>query len=73
MDASLLKELIGKGRPVRIETASGEAYEIRHQDFVSFSPKRTSIYISFEQNSTEHLAMIPLLTVTAAVITEEEP
>ena len=71
MDASLLKELIGKGRPVRVETASGEAYEIRHQDFVSFSPKRTSVYISFEKNGEEHFAIVPLLTVTAAVVREE--
>ena len=71
MDVSLLKELIGKGKPVRIETASGQAYEVRHQDFVSFSPKRTSLYISFEENGEEHFAIVPLLMVTAAVVKEE--
>ena len=68
MEASLLKELIGKGQPVRIETDSGQAFEIRHQDFISFSPKRTSLFISFEENGEEHFAIVPLLTVTAAVV-----
>jgi hypothetical protein len=68
MDVSLLKELIGKGKPVRIETASGESYVIRHRDYVAFSPKRTSLLVLFEQDGDEHFALLPLLTVTAAAV-----
>lgn len=68
MDVSLLKELFREGQPVRIETASGRAFIVRHQDFVSFSPKRTSLLISFEENGEERFAVVPLLTVTAAVV-----
>ena len=67
MDASLLKELIGKGQPVRIETASGQTFEA-HRDSVAFSPKRTSLLILFEENGEEHFALVPLLTITAAVV-----
>jgi len=68
MDASLLKDLIGKGKPVRIETASGESYQIRNRDSVAFSPRKTSLLVLFEENGDEHFALIPLLTVTAAVV-----
>jgi len=68
MDVSLLKELIGKGQPVRIETASGEAYEVRNRDCVAFSPRKTSVLILFEENGEEHFALVPLLTITAAVV-----
>jgi hypothetical protein len=68
MDASLLKELIGKGQPVRIETASGQAFEVRHRDSVAFSPRKTSLLILFEEDGEEHFALIPLLTITAAVV-----
>jgi hypothetical protein len=67
MDASLLKELIGKGRPLRIETASGQAFDVRHRDFIAFSPRQTSLLIWFEENDEEHFALVPLLTVIAAV------
>jgi hypothetical protein len=66
MDVSLLKELIGKGKPVRIETASGQAYEVRNRDYVAFSPKRTTMLILFEENGEEHFALLPLLTITSA-------
>ena len=68
MDVSLLKEIIGKGKPVRIETASGEAYEVRNRDYVAFSPKRTTMIILFEENGEEHFALVPLLTITSAVV-----
>ena len=68
MDASLLKELIGKGQPVRIETASGESYEVRGRDYIAFSPKRTTMLILFEENGEEHFALVPLLTITSAVV-----
>jgi hypothetical protein len=68
MDASLLKDLIGKGQPVHIETASGQAFEIRHRDFVAFSPRKTSLVLLFEKNGDEHFALVPLLTITSAVV-----
>jgi hypothetical protein len=67
MDPSLLKDLIGRGQPLRIETASGQAFEVRHRDFIAFSPRQTLLLIWFEENEEEHFALVPLLTVTAAV------
>jgi hypothetical protein len=34
---------------------------------VSFSPKKTSLIISYEEDGEEHFAIVPLLTVTAAM------
>jgi hypothetical protein len=68
MDAALLEDLISRNQPFRIETASGRVFEVPHRDFVSFSPKRTSLSIFFEENGEEHFAIVPLLTVTAAMI-----
>lgn len=67
MDASLLEDLIAKNKPFRIETASGRVFEIPHRDFISFSPKRTTLSIFFEENGEEHFALVPLLTVTSAM------
>ncbi len=67
MDASLLADLIGKNQPLRIETASGRVFDVRHRDFLSFSPKKTSLLIWFEEGDEEHFALVPLLTVTAAM------
>ena len=67
MDAGLLEDLISRNQPFRIETASGRVFEVPHRDFVSFSPKRTSLSVFFEENGEEHFAIVPLLTVTAAV------
>lgn len=67
MDASLLEDLIAKNKPFRIETASGRVFEIPHRDFISFSPKRTTLSIFFEENGEEHFALLPLLTVTSAM------
>lgn len=68
MDAALLEDLIAQNRPLRIETASGRIFDVPHRDFLSFSPRRTSLSIFFEENGEEHFALIPLLTVTAAMI-----
>lgn len=67
MDASLLADLINKNEPVRIETTSGRVFDVHHRDFVSFSPRKTSLLVWFEENGEEHFAIVPLLTVTAAI------
>jgi hypothetical protein len=67
MDAGLLEDLISRNQPFRIETASGRVFEVPHRHFVSFSPKRTSLSVFFEENGAEHFAIVPLLTVTSAV------
>lgn len=67
MDASLVEELISKNKPFRIETASGRVFEVLHRSFVHFSPRKTSLFIFFEENRKEHFATVPLLTVTAAI------
>jgi hypothetical protein len=36
MDASLIEEVITKNKPFKIETASGQVFEVPHRDFVSF-------------------------------------
>ena len=66
VDVSLLEDLMSKNHPFRIETAFGRVFKVPHRDFVSFSPKRTSIFISFEDGGRERYAIVPLLTVTAA-------
>ena len=67
MDVSLLEDLIAKNKPFRIETAFGRVFDVPHRDFLSFSPKKTSLLISFEKDGNEHFAIVPLLTVTAAM------
>jgi hypothetical protein len=67
MDVSLLEDLIAKNKPFRIETASGGVFDVPHRDFLSFSLKKTSLLISFEEDENEHFAIVPLLTVTAAM------
>jgi hypothetical protein len=65
MDPSLVQNLIRENKPFRVETASGRTFEVPHRDFISFSPRRTSVFISYEENGEEHFAIVPLLTVTA--------
>jgi hypothetical protein len=67
MEASLLGDVISKNKPFRIETASGRIFDVAHRNFISFSPKRTSISIFFEEDGVERFAIVPLLTVTAAI------
>jgi len=73
MDATLLEEVILKNKPFRVETASGRIFDVPHRDFVSFSPRRTSISIWFEENGGEHFAIVPLLTVTAVITKADRP
>ena len=65
MDVSLLEDLLTKNKPLRIETASGRVFDVPLRDFISFSPKKSSLFISFEEDGNEHFAIVPLLTVTA--------
>jgi len=67
MDASLLEELIVSNKPFKIETASGRVFEVPHRDFVSFSTRKTALFISYEENGAELFAIVPLLTITAAM------
>jgi hypothetical protein len=67
MDASVIQNLLSRNQPFRIETTSGRGYDVQHRDFVSFSLKRTSISIFFEENGEDHFAIVPLDTVTAAI------
>ena len=67
MDVSLLEDLVAKNKPFRIETASGRVFDVPHRDFMSFSPRKTSLFISYEEEGKEHFAIVPLLTVTAAM------
>jgi hypothetical protein len=67
VDVSLIEELIVKNKPFRVETAAGRVFEVPHRDFVSFSPRKTSLIISYEEDGKEHFAVVPLLTVTSAM------
>lgn len=66
MDKTFLEELIESNQPFRVETAAGRVFEIPHRDFVSFSPKKTALIVSYEENDDEHFAIVPLLTITSA-------
>jgi hypothetical protein len=67
MDASLIEELIAKNKPFKIETAAGRVFEVPHRDFLSFSTRKSSLIISYEENGKEHFAIVPLLTITSAM------
>jgi hypothetical protein len=41
-------------------------FEVPHRDFVSFSTRKISVIVSYEENGAEHFAIVPLLTITAA-------
>jgi hypothetical protein len=73
MDAKLIKDLVYANRPFRIETASGRVFEVPHRDFISFTPKRTAIVITYEEDGHDHFAVVPLLTVTAAMAKSPGP
>ena len=68
MDVSLLEDLIARNKPFLIETASGRVFDVPHRDFVNISPKKTTLLIFYEENGDEHFALVPLLTVTAAMM-----
>jgi len=67
MDASLIEELLTKNKPFKIETAPWRVFEVPHRDFVSFSTRKTSSIVSYEENVTEHFAIVPLLTIISAM------
>ena len=66
MDKGLIEDLIEANEPFEIVTAGGEVFEIPHRDFVSFSRKKTSLFVSYERDGDERFAIVPLLTVTSA-------
>jgi len=67
MDAARIEDLIAKNKPFRVETAAGRVFDVPHRDFVSFSTKRISLLISYQENGDEHFAIVPLLTITSAM------
>jgi hypothetical protein len=67
MDSSLLEDLIEHNKPFQVETASGRVFDIPHRDFVSFSRKKTSLIISYDKNGEDHVAIVPLLTITSTM------
>lgn len=67
MDAGLINDLVVSNQPFRIETASGRIFDVPHRDFITFSPKRTSLFVFYVENDEEHFAIVPLLTITSAM------
>jgi len=67
MDSSLLEDLIEHNKPFQVETASGRVFDIPHRDFVSFSRKKTSLIISYDENGEDHVEIVPLLTITSTM------
>lgn len=65
MDSSLVKKMIEQNRPFRIKTAGGDVYDVPHRDFISFSPRRTTLFVSYVENGKESVAYIPLQTVAS--------
>jgi len=61
-----MEELIEGNQPFRIETAAGRVFEVPHRDFVSFSSRKTALFISYEEEGEEHFAIVPLLNITSA-------
>ena len=67
MVSSLIEDLIKENRPFQIETASGRVFDVPHRDFVSFSRKKTALIISYDKDGEDHIAIVPLLTVTSTM------
>ena len=67
MEAKPIQDLIDNNKPFRIETAAGRIFEIPHRDFVSFSARKTSLLVNYDENGDEHFAVVPLLTITSAI------
>ena len=67
MQANSIQGLIEKNKPFRIETAAGRVFEVPHRDFISWSPKKTSLLIWYQEQGDDHFAIVPLLTVTSAM------
>lgn len=69
MDKGQLETIIHSGKPFEIETAAGRTYRVEHQDYVSFSPKKTTLIIShLDSEGEETFSVVPLLTITSAAI-----
>lgn len=71
MDKSLIEALIDSNKPFRIETVAGRIFDIPHRDFVAFSPKKTTLIVSYEEDDKERFALVPLLTVTSAMADDD--
>ncbi len=67
MEAKLIQDLIENNKPFRIETAAGRIFEVPHRDFISFSGRKTSLVVNYNENGDEHFAIVPLLTITSAM------
>lgn len=67
MDSTPIEDLIEANKPFCVETAAGRVFDIPHRDFVSFSRKRTSLIISYDENGEDHIAIVPLLTITSTM------
>jgi|GEM_PF-1763830 len=67
MDSSLIEDPTKENRPFQIETASGRVFDVPHRDIVSFSRTKTALIISYDKDSEDHTAIVPLLTVTSAM------
>jgi hypothetical protein len=67
MDASLIEGLIHESKAFRVQTASGGVFHVPHRDFVSFTPRKTSLLTSCEEEGKEHFPIVPLFTATAAL------
>jgi hypothetical protein len=42
-------------------------FEVPHADFTVFLPRKTSLFISYEENGDEHFAIVPLLMIAAVM------
>jgi hypothetical protein len=67
MESAPIEQLIESNKPFRVETAAGRVFDVPHRDFVSFSRKKTSLIISYDENGEEHFAIVPLLTITSTM------
>jgi len=68
VEARLIEGLIEENKPFRIETAAGRVFEVPHRDFISFSARKTSLIVNYAENGDEHFAIVPLLTITSAMV-----
>jgi hypothetical protein len=50
MEAKPIQDLIEKKKPFRIETAAGRVFEVPHRDFISFSARKTSLIVNYNEN-----------------------
>jgi len=67
MDASLIEELLTKNKPFKIETGSLASFRSSSSGFCQFFHQKTSSLVSYEENVTEHFAIVPLLTIISAM------